>query len=377
MALQTPTLNEIAANIIADIEAEYSQTIPLLQKAVFRIWAYISAAVFIILYKYGTDLSKQRYVQTANAFYLELLGDQVGVTRTPAQKWLGTVTANVTQTGGVIQAGAQLINNATGVVYFVTVSEAIDATPTETLSVSSATGGDSANLNVADTIDFVNPQPGVEQTVTVATVTQEGADAEPIEQYRQRVLDRYQKQPQGGALADYELWAEETANVINAYPYADTTPGGVDVYIEVDNQTDGIPTSAQLAAALENINYDPTTDRATRRPVTAEAETLAITRTLFTVEINNLNPDTADIRTQIDDAVEALFLTKEPYIQGLTVVRNDTISDAETTSVVQTIAAANGSVVSDVIVKEGGIPLDIRTMGRGEKAKVTTPLTYT
>ena len=377
MALQTPTINEIAANIISDIEAEYNQTIPLLQKAVFRIWAFISAAVFIILYKFGTDAFNQRFVQTANSTFLSLLGEQVGVTRTPAQQWVGTVDATVTQTGGVIQAGTQLVNNNTGVVYSVTISEAIDSTPTETLQVSSLTGGDASNLIIGDTLDFVNPQPGLEQTVTVASVTTEGSDQEPIEQYRQRVLDRYQKQPQGGALADYELWAEETTNVINAYPYAAITPGEVEVFIEVDNQTDGIPTSGQLASALENINFDSTTGRATRRPVTAEVETFAITRTTFTVEVNNLNPDTPDIRTQIDTAVSDLFLTKEPFIQGLSVNRNDTISDAETTSVVQTVAAANGSVISDVIVKEGGIPFDIRTMGRGEKAKVTTPLTYT
>ena len=377
MALQTPTINEIAANIIADIEAEYTQTIPLLAKAVFRIWAFISAAVFIILYKFGTDAFNQRFVQTANSTFLSLLGEQVGVTRTTAQQWIGTVDATVTATGGVIQAGTQLINNLTGAVYFVTVSEAIDATPTETLSVSSFEGGDITNLNVSDTLDFVNPQPGVEQTVTVASVTQEGSDQEPIEQYRQRVLDRYQKQPQGGALADYELWAEETVNVINAYPYAATTPGEVEVFIEVDNQTDGIPTAPQLAAALANINYDPVTGRATRRPVTADVTTLAIIRTTFTAEVNNLNPDTPDIRTAIDSAVSDLILSKEPFIQGLSVNRNDTITDAETTSIVQTVAAAHGSTINDVIVREAGTPFSLRTMGQGEKAKVTTPLTYT
>ncbi len=377
MALQTPTISEISSNIISDIEAEYSQNIPLLQKAVFRIWAFISAAVFIILYKFGTDAFNNRFVQTANDEFLELLGEQVGVVRTPAQSWIGTVDATVTQTGGVVQAGTQLVNNNTGVVYAVTQSEAIDTTPTETLEVESLSSGDAANLVIGDTLDFVNPQSGLEQTVTVASVSQEGADEEPTDQYRQRVLDRYQKQPQGGALADYELWAEETANVINAYPYASTVAGGVQVYIEVDNQTDGIPTQTQLDAALENINFDPDTGRATRRPVTAEVETLSITRTTFTVDISGLNPDTQDIRDQIDEAVADLYLTKEPFIQGLSVERNDTISDAEVTAVAQTIAASNGAVVSDVITKEGGTSFVIRTMGRGEKAKVTTPLTYT
>lgn len=377
MALSTPTINEIAANIISDIEAEYSQTIPILAKAVFRIWAFIQAGIFIVLYKFGTENFKQRFVQTSNSTFLALLGEQVGVVRTPSQIWKGTGTVPVTTTGGVIQAGTQLVNNQTGVVYIVNPSKVISATPTETLTLQSTVGGDISNLVIGDTLTFVNPQSGIGNTVTIATVTQEGADAEPLEQYRQRVLDRYQKQPQGGALADYELWAEETVNVINAYPYAATTPGEVEVFIEVDNQTDGIPTTPQLAAALSSINFDPITGKATRRPVTAEVITLAITRTTFTAEVQGLNPDTPDIRTAIDDAVEDLFLDKEPFIQGLSVVRNDTITNAEVTSTVQTVAAANSAVVNAVLTKESGTPFDLRTLGKGEKAKVTTPLTYT
>lgn len=377
MALSTPTINEIAANIISDIEAEYAQTIPILAKAVFRIWAFIQAGIFIVLYKFGTENFKQRFVQTSNSTFLALLGEQVGVVRTPSQIWKGTGTVPVTTTGGVIQAGIQLVNNQTGIVYIVNPSKVISATPTETLTLQSTVGGDISNLVVGDTLTFVNPQFGIGNTVTIATVTQEGADAEPLEQYRQRVLDRYQKQPQGGALADYELWAEETVNVINAYPYAATTPGEVEVFIEVDNQTDGIPTTPQLAAALSSINFDPITGKATRRPVTAEVTTLAITRTTFTAEVQGLNPDTPDIRTAIDEAVEDLFLDKEPFIQGLSVVRNDTITNAEVTSTVQTVAAANSAVVNAVLTKESGTPFDLRALGKGEKAKVTTPLTYT
>ncbi len=377
MALSTPTISEITANIVADIEAEYGQTIPILAKAVFRVWAFIQAGVFIILYKFGTEQFKQRFVQTANETFLALLGDQVGVVRIPAQIWAGTGSVPVTTTGGVIQAGTQLVNNATGIVYIVTPSKAIILSPTETMTLQSTVGGDISNLVVNDEITFVSPQPGIGDTVTITIVSQEGADIEPIEQYRQRVLDRYQKQPQGGALADYELWAEEAVNVINAYPYAGTTPGTVEVFIEVDNQTDGIPTAPQLAAALASINFDPVTGRATRRPVTAEVTTEAIVRTTFVVEVQTLNPDTPDIREAIDDAVEDLFLDKEPFIQGLSIIRRDTITNAETTSIVSTVASANGSTVNNVVTKEGGVPFALRTLGQGEKAKVTTPLTYT
>ena len=377
MALSTPTINEIAANIVSDIDTQYGQTIPILAKAVFRVWAFIQAGVFIVLYKFGTENFKQRFVQTANETFLAILGEQVGIIRTPAQIWKGTGTVPVTVTGGVVQAGSQLVNNATGAVYVVNPSKAIVATPTETLTLQSAVGGDISNLSVNDTITFVNPQPGIDSTVTIATVTQEGTDEEPLEQYRQRVLDRYQKQPQGGALADYELWAEEAANVINAYPYASTTPGEVEVFIEVDNQTDGIPTQSQLDVALSSINFDPITGEANRRPVTADVTTVPITRTTFTAEVQSLSPDTPDIRAAIDAAVADLYLDKEPFIQGLSFVRNDTITNAEVSTIVQTVAAANGATITAVIVSESGVPFDIRTLGRGEKAKVTTPLTYT
>jgi uncharacterized phage protein gp47/JayE len=377
MALNSPTITEITNRIIADINAEYGQKIPILAKAVFRVWAFIQAGIFIILYKFGTSQFRQRFVQTANETFLALLGEQVGVNRTPAQIWTGTCSVGVSAIGGVLQAGIQLINNSSGVVYIVNPSKVIALTPVETFTLESTVSGDISNLVVGDELTFVNPQAGLTDPVTVTIVSQEGADQEPLEQYRQRVLDRYQKQPQGGALADYELWSEEAPNVINAYPYAGTTTGTVDVFIEVDNQTDGIPTSSQLIIALDYINFDPVTGKATRRPTTAEVATLAIYRTTFTVKVQGLSPDTPDIRTAIDNAVAALYLEKEPFIKGLSIIRKDTITTAEVASIISLVAASNGAIVNTVITEESGIPFDLRTLGKGEKAKVTTPLTYT
>ena len=50
MALDTPTIAEISANIISQIEASINQTIPLLPKAFTRVLAKVLGAVFIILY---------------------------------------------------------------------------------------------------------------------------------------------------------------------------------------------------------------------------------------------------------------------------------------------------------------------------------------
>jgi uncharacterized phage protein gp47/JayE len=155
MAIQTPTIREIANNIISDIEAELSQTIPLLAKAVFRLLSWAFAGIFIILYKYGTDAYNQRFVQTAGRDFLILLGNLVGVTITAAQAWEGFGTS-VAGVGATVYAGTQLVNNATGTIYLV-LSDASEAAGIVTLNLRAASTGDITNLNIGDTLRYVNP----------------------------------------------------------------------------------------------------------------------------------------------------------------------------------------------------------------------------
>lgn len=374
MAISTPTIKEIQTRIISDIEAETGQTIPILSKAVWRILAFGLAGAWIILYKYGTDAFRQRFVQTASETFLSLLGELVNVFRQPATIWDGTADVVSSVDTGDIPAGTQLTNTNTGTVYTVSVGVNLSI-GTVTFSLASTTGGSDGNLNAGDTLDFVKPIPGIESTVTIASSVTAGEDQEELETYRQRVLDAYQKKPQGGALADYEQWAEEAPNVINAYPYASDTPGQVEVYIEVDDQTDGIPTNDQLVAALDYIYYNPTTGLATRRPVTAEVFTYAITRPEFDFEVVSLSPDTPETREDIEDALEQLLLAKEPYIQGLAITRNDTISQAESTATVQVVASSASATISGVLVRLSGGLIDLHVLEKGQKAKVGT-VTY-
>jgi uncharacterized phage protein gp47/JayE len=315
MALPTPTLLEIQAIIVSDLETKFSQTIPLLPKAVWRIVALIIAGVWIILYKYGSDAFKQRFPQTANDFWLEILGQLLNVFRQAATTWEGQGEVESTTTG-TLPPGTQFINNNTGQVYLTT-TEKILSVGTLTLDLKAGEGGALGDLQIGDIINFVSPVPGLAETVEITLTSVDGEDIEDIEVYRRRVLDAYQKKPQGGASSDYEQWAEEAPNVINAYPYPGVKPSEVVVYIEVDNQTDGIPTAPQLAAALAYINFDPVTGRATRRPVTAEVSTAAISRRVFDVKIVGLSPDNAENRAAIEATLTEYFLEKEMYILGL------------------------------------------------------------
>lgn len=374
MAVTIPTFEEIKALIIGDIEAALSQTIPILPKAVLRRLAGALAGAWLILYKYNSDAHRERFVQTASLKYLKLLGELVRVNQQPASGWIGECEITCTGSSGTIAAGTQFVKSDTGVVYITTAEEFISP-GTVTLSIVAGTMGDTGNLIVSDVLDIVSPLAGVALQATVSAVTTDGDDAEDIETYRQRVLNAYQKKPQGGASADYEQWALEAPNVISVYPYSSTTPGIVDIYIEVDNQTDGIPTAGQLTATEAYINYDPTTGRATRRPVTAELNMQPISRYDFDITINALAPDTPATRALIDDALDTYMEERAPYIQGLTILRRDTISQIEIVSLIFSIIQPLGATISSVELYDMTGAIDLYVLTAGEKAKLNS-VTY-
>ncbi|MBP7582960.1 MAG: baseplate J/gp47 family protein [Spirochaetes bacterium] len=374
MPLPSPTLSEITALIIGDIEAALAQTIPIIPKAVWRIVARALAGAWLILYKYGTALHRERFVQTASLTYLKYLGELVRVFQQPASTWNGTAEITATGSTGTLEAGTQFVFSASGVVYTVDTSVAI--TPgTLTLSLTAGTSGDIGTLSNGSVLDIVTPIAGVGMTATVASTVTSGDDAEDTETYRQRVLDAYQKKPQGGASADYEAWGKEAPNVVSIYPYSAATPGQVDIYCEVDDQPDGIPTSGQLDEIEEYMLYDMQTQRGTRKPMTAELNVYAITRRLFDIQIENLSPDIPATRAAIDDAVDAYLQERTPYIRGLSIIRRDTVSQIEIQYIVFSVISALGATISKITLSDITGAIDLHVLGAGEKAKLGT-VTY-
>lgn len=395
MSLSTPTTQEVNDNIIAQLEASLSQTIPLLPKSFMRVLSKALAGVFVILYKYGGFTFLQMFVSSASSVETLVNGRLI----TPLTEWgrlIGvgdivpatnaelTIDITVTNQTGFLPSGTQLVAADNGVTYITIGDIALSASLVVGLvrAASDQAGGGGAgaigNLPNASIMSFVNPLANVVRDTVVASTTVTGADGESVDAYRQRIIDRFQKRPQGGALADYEAWGEEPAGIVNVYPYTGSDPGQVDVYVEAttDVDPDGIPTSPQLQEVLDSINLDED-GRATRRPANALANTFAITRTAFTVEVNSLTADDLPtVKGNIDTALVEYFLDREPFIEGLSIPpRRDTITNGAVAGVVDDIVSAAGGTFQSVVVKEGGTPFTLRSLGIGEKAKVTT-VTY-
>jgi uncharacterized phage protein gp47/JayE len=390
VSLSTQTTKQINDGIVASLEAELSQTIPpLLAKAFARVLAWVLAGTLTLLYKYCGFIFLQLFVAFASMEETTIGGKKIR----PLVEWgklLGAgepeaatraelvVNVPVTTQVGSLKAGTKLTFEETEIIYEVVAEIALNAATVQATirATSDPDGGRGegsiGNLVAGDIVSFVQPTANVASDTTVVSVAKQGADAETPEAYRRRVIRRAQQKPQGGAYADYRAWAEGVEGITNAYPYASDSPGEVDVYVEATEASsgspDGIPTAPQLTAVAAAIELD-VAGSATRRPVNAAVNVLAITRTAFNVTVVGLSPDNADNREAISDGLDEYFRAREPFIVGLSVLpRANRITRAAASGIVDDIVNARGASVSDVVVSPG----PAHDLENGQKAKLGT-----
>lgn len=394
MALDTLTTQEINDLIITQLEFFLGQTTPILPKAFNRVIAKVLAGVFILLYKYGGFIFLQIFVSkatiketTIGSVLLSPLiewGRLIGVgDPVPATNAELLIDITVEVQGGTLTAGKQLTSNKNGVIYITKDSVLLNASTVQAEIVAvndpdnEGGSGTIGNLESGDIVSFVNPISDVFRDAVVDSQTVTGADAEDPEVYRQRIVDRFQKRPQGGASSDYELWGEEVAGIINVYPYTGD-PGEVNVYSEATPESsgdpDGIPTQAQLDAVKESIEKDES-GIASRRPIGSFVNSLPITRTGFEVTVFDLVvQNEAEVQQDIEDSLTQYFLDREPYVDGLTVPpRKDRIPATTITSLVDDIVTANNGTFTGIELTEEGsaVIIELYILGEGEKSKLT------
>jgi len=391
MSLVTPTTEELRDNIVANLEAALSQTVPLLPKAFTRVLAAALAAVLILVYRYAGFSFLQAFVAFATIEETEVNGTKLkplvewgrlfGVgDPIPAVQAELVVTVTVQNQVGDLPGGSQLLRADTGVIYQTVAAVLLDA-PTVSVTIkatSDPTGGGAGvigNLNVADIVSFANPLPNVATDAVVASTAVSGVDGETEEAYRGRILDRTTARPQGGALADYRVWGSEVAGVANIYPYTGS-PGEVDVFVEstVALDPDGIAGAALLLAVFNAIELD-VDGLASRRPANAGVNTISITRTAYEVVVSGLVPSDpttlAATQTAISDALDEFLRGREPFIVGLSILpRLDRVTQGAVAGVVNEIANAEGATVAAVALKLDTVTITADTLGNGEKAKL-------
>jgi uncharacterized phage protein gp47/JayE len=358
MAYTPPTIAAIRAQIITDIEGAIGQTVPILSKAFARVLAWALAGIQALTYRFGAWIYKQIFPQTADTDELILIGGEYGLIIVPAVSAILTAVATGDE-DEVIPAGTLWVCG--DYVYEQAEAEAISG-GTATITVECLTGGDAGNLDNADELTLSSPISGIDSVATVASTVTTGEDQETIEDFRTRVMERIQRQPQGGAAADYIGWAREVAGIVKAFAFR-TDPGEVTVYpLQAVTGTARIPGAPKLAEIQTYL------DDTARRPLCADVIVSAMTELTVNITITGLLPNETDTKTEIEDAIEAYLYAAYPEQYPDEVDSTAVVSIAA----IWAIIAGAGATATAATMTVGGTPATSYTLEEDEIAIMGT-----
>ena len=395
MAYKNKSIKEVEALLINSFEHEFNKKLRLLPKSFIRVFCRVLAGVFIILYKQTGWYFLQLFPETADWQEVTILGVRlrplvklgvlfgVGEPLVGVQ-WRGTIIIDVLTQGSILYSGTQLKSSITGKLYTVEETKTLLRTK-ESVSIVCTEIGADGNLEQNDTLNFVNPYGFIKTEAVVSDVARVGLDNELESGYRSRVVNRFRLQPQGGALADYRIWASEVPGVLNVYPCNDKEqPGGVLLYVSgiPDIYADRIPDRGLLKKVGEACTYDPETGKATRKPLTAMLDpkndgsysnVKPVTVAVFDVAITGVSGIVpADFAQIVKPALQNYFLDRDLYIRGLSDDNNRTnvISKNHVITVINQIAVSVKAIFETAEMQKNGNVTTLYTLDNGELAKL-------
>lgn len=370
-----PTTQEIYNNIIADLEADFGITIPAFGKSFLRAFATVIAGQLRLYYLLTGKVQKNIFIDTADPVSqggtLERWGF-IKLGRYPFKATQGKYEITVSGTAGaVIPAGTTFKSDDDSLNpgYLFTVDTSYTLISPFTLEVRALTAGLDSRLQVGDTMTVTAPISGVDSVATVSAENTIPKAAENIEDYRQKGIDAFRLLPQGGAGADYRLWASDAQGVQQSYPY--TAPGDnnkVNLYVEatIADSTDGkgTPTTAILDA-VEGAIEDPTVDRPSRKPLTDLVDYLAVTPLNVNITIDP-SPFTAAQQTLITNSIKAALDDVRPFVATIDVLsaKNNVFDQNRIIAII--LQSVPGSTFGISAFTVGGTPVTSFTFTDGD-----------
>jgi len=369
--INIPTIQQLRAAIKADIETTFGNNIPAFGKNFLRALTFVQAGILKLYYLAIAFLQKNIFVDTADpeaqGGTLERFG-RVKLGRNPFPATAGQYEIIVTgDVGGTIPASTTFKSNDDTTnpgKLFVLDSAFILVTNPDTIVVRALEAGVGSKMQVGEGMTATSPIPDVNRSATVTAEPIEPRAAETIEDYRDKAIEAYRLESQGGAVGDYRIWSSDAQGVKQVYPYsASGTDGEVNLYIEatVIDSIDGKGTpSAGLISDVEAVvELDPDITRPInergRRPIQVIVNFLPITALDVEINISGFVGLTGDIQTSIYEALKGEIDKIRPFIAGADVLadKNDILDVNRIISVILNVRP--GSVFGAVTFKVDGV----------------------
>jgi len=354
MAVQIPTLSELYNDILADLENELSINIPLFGKIFLRGLAAVMAARLKLYYLAIAKLQKNIFPDLADpestGGTLERFGMvKLGRSRFAARS--GSYVVTVTGTSGsLIKAQSTFKSDDTalnpGILYILDADYTMPGA-TGSITLRALTSGLNSQLIVGNTLTSTAPIANVNSLATVTSESISPLSQETIEEYREKIVQSFQLEPQGGSVTDYRIWSADAQGVDTVYPYAKSGfENEINVFVEatIADSTDGkgTPSATILSDVEDVIEFDPDTskplDERGRRPLGVFlVNVLPVTPLDVDITISSYVGLTPTIQASILAAITDALSRVRPYVAGADVEaqKNDIFGEFNISFIIQ------------------------------------------
>lgn len=335
--MAVPTLKELFDDILADLQAEFNIVIPLFGKNFLRALAAVQAAKLKLFHLTIARVQKNIFVDTADPQDIGGTLQRFGIVklgRLPFNAVAGEYTVEITGTiGATVEAQTTFKSNDDsqnpGKLFILDVDKVLVA-PTDTMTLRALASGLDSKLAIDDLLTATKPIANVDKLAKTLTEDVQPLAAEPVEDYRDKAIEAYQLEPQGGAASDYRLWSKDAQGVKQSYPFAKSGESNViDLFVEatladsIDNR--GTPSAGILSDVEDVVEFDPDISKPLeergRRPLAVlQVNFLPITVKTVDIEITNFVGLTPTLEANINTAIIAFLSDVRPFVAGADVL---------------------------------------------------------
>jgi uncharacterized phage protein gp47/JayE len=307
MPLNLPSLRELRERVANDFEFRITGADAHTRGTGYTELAQVVAGIAHGLYGNQAWIAQQLFVATMDDETVVRVADERGIPRIQSTFAAGSI-ALTGNTDAYI--GTEVMWKSNAGVEYRTVSTATLVAGAGQVALIAQTPGSIGNLPAGTKLTLVNPVMGIDKSATVAALgIANGADIEPIERLRARLLEHFQRPPMGGKDYDYIAWARAASvSVSRAWvAFHENGFGSVTVRFVAEDLADPIPAAPLIALVTDYI--------VARRPsgvrnLLVLAPAPASMNLTFTKLTNNTPAVKAAIEAEVKD------LIRREYVSG-------------------------------------------------------------
>ena len=242
MPFTRPTLPELIDRVEGDIKGPLG-IVTVLRRSFIGVISRALAGLAHLLFGFLKFIEKNAFPDTAETEFLDRWAGIWGVNRLVAT--FAQFQLDVTGTTGTTIPAGTVYQRDDGAEYTVD-SEVTLAGGAGTLDLTAVVAGQVGNLEVSDALSIQSPIAGLNSEGTVSAITTDAEDAENDDSLRERLIDRIQNPPSGGAANDYIQWARAGPGVTRAWVLPQNLgPGAVGVSFFEESENPSTPNPAQ------------------------------------------------------------------------------------------------------------------------------------